>query len=526
MTTTTPKRPEGLRRRADSGGGPLLNPAHPSKKLWSESLFNRLSRMSLFNAGAASRVGELMEEAFGTKNPLLAYLSKHPGDHCSPALEDLIDCLEGGGEIARWEVEAMTLSGFMTLEEISHYGYAPKALILTSSLRYCHRCLGLGFHSMLYQHGAVTLCPYHRTPLLDICVDCKRPWKPTASQIVSSPYTCPSCQWLFWRSVAPEGAAEELDGAIRAVTDCWHDLRVEERVNRERVDLSLFDENLRPEARTATSVRRIQRATAWPKRLNHPWQRFKDTHLEVGKWCRPREADARRPTWEEVAEIPTETLKWLVDESDAPVAQSLALVESSWQRIQYITPLHRDRQLGVVATALHMTMCRYGWQRIDYRSAMQRREDDQPYAYVAWNGTRSESTPLNFGTVTGFLVSSEILGYFVLCLLRCAGLRPLSAPVGDPGTANYVPADYCPAWLFFRSSRTGWAIRFRKRATKKLVRWLLKRYRDKPLQRMVSCSWNSSPVFQELESLKAPEYAQELLQFPRKVAPPKVEEIT
>ncbi len=524
MTMTSPKRPEGLKRRAESGGGPLLNPAHPSSSLWTESLFNRLSRFSLFNTTAAAKIGYLIEETFATKNPLQAYLSDRPGDQRGAPLEELLTLLVGGGAFARNDVEAMTLSGFLTLEEISHYGYLPRSPLLTTSLRYCHRCLSLGFHSMLYQHGAMTECPFHRVRLLDVCVDCKRPWKPTVEQIVSSPYSCPSCDWLFWRSVAPKGAAADLKSASSAVMDCWHDLRVEERVSQERVEVSSLDGTLRPETRTATSVRRIQRATAWPTRMSHPWHRFREIHIEVGKNCWPRQGEFRSLNWEDIARKPTETLQWLLLESDAPVGESRELVESSWQRIQYITPLHRDRKLGVVATALHMTMCRYGWQRIDYRGVLQRREGEHPYANVSWNGTRSESTPLSFGGVSGDLVSAEILGYFVLCVLRCAGLRPLSAPVGDPNTTNYVAADYCPAWRLFRSSRTGWAVRYRKRATKELVIWLLRRYRDRPLQRMVACTWRSSPVFPELASLTALHYAPELLQFPRKVVASTAEE--
>jgi hypothetical protein len=523
MTMTSAKRPEALKRRAESGGGPLLSPAHPSNPLWSESLFNRISRISLFNGVAATRIGELVQETFFTDNPLQTYLSDQAGDQHGAPLEELLTLLVGGGAFARRDLETMTLSGFLTLEEVSRYGYLPHSPLLTSTLRYCHRCLALGFHSMLYQHGAVTVCPFHRVPLLSVCVDCKRPWKPSVTQIILSPYTCPSCDWLYWRSVPPKGAEEDLRRVSAAVTDCWRDLKVEERVRWERVEVRALDEFRSAEQGTALSVRRIQRATAWPKLPNHSWQRFRETHIEVGMECWPRAGALRPLNWQDIERGPTETLRWLRHESHAPASQSRDLVDGSWQRIQYITPMHRDRSLGVVATALHMVMCRYGWQRIDYRGVMRGHERDQPYANVSWNGARSESTPLNFGAASGSLVSAEILSYFVLCLLRCAGLNPLRGPVGDPCTAFYIAADYCPTWLLFRSSRTGWAVRYRMRATKKLVRWLLKRYRDRPLQRMVSCSWNSSPVFAELASINAPEYAPELLQFPRKVPAPPTE---
>ena len=503
--------PEASRRRPPSVGGLPHPPAHPSNRLWSESLFNRLSRVSLFSPASIAHLGEWAEQAYMVRNPLLAGLNKYRSAAQAVAFQHLI---EGLGCSSESDLELMTRSNFLTVAECAHHVPSP---LLSSVLRYCPKCLAIGFHSMLYQHGGVSVCPYHRVTLLDACLACSRPWKPTFENIGRTPFCCPACGHLYFRTVLSNGCARELREASGAVSDCCHDLEVPLRASDERANTFALQNASSQLGRSAAVRRRhIQRACAWPSLPCGPWDRFREQSYSIPMAFWPRDGRSVRPLWEEVSKAPNETLQWLWLHCPVPVEQSRLLVESSWLRIQYITPLHQDRLLGAIATALHLTISKYGWQQINFRGLSHGRQRDDPYRGVSWNGTCSSSTSLCFGQISGELVAGEILGYFVLCLLRCAGLNSLAGPYAETGAAAFDPIAYCPTWIIQHEGRR-WTLRFRQRTTRSLVLKLLKRYKDRPLQRMVSCTWQASHAIPDIARISAREMPQELLQFPRAV---------
>lgn len=62
-------------------------------------------------------------------------------------------------------------------------------------VRYCAKCLAYCYHSQLFQFPAVTCCPYHGTPLLELCRQCGKRlsifgFVPSQH---SSPFCCTSC---------------------------------------------------------------------------------------------------------------------------------------------------------------------------------------------------------------------------------------------------------------------------------------------------------------------------------------------
>jgi hypothetical protein len=273
-----------------------------------------------------------------------------------------------------------------------------------------------------------------------------------------------------------------------------------------------------PLGETATDRRLCHRIAAWSTPLSPLWQRFREEALYIGMDNWPREGEFRTHDWQALSSEPTATLRWLVQVSEAPAEQCRRLLEGTWQRIQNITPLYQDRQLGVVATALHLTLSRYGWLTINFRALAQGRQQHHPFHNVCWNGAHSESTPRTFGACSGRLIASEILGYFVMSLLRCAGLQPLSGPTQELGQMHLAASDFCPSWFLQRDGRSGWMLRMRHRASTKLVQRVLKRYRDRPLQRLVVSCWPTSPTIPEVASLNEVDYPPELIQFPRRLA--------
>lgn len=498
-------------RRRTSGGGPALHPAHPSHRLHSESLFGLLSRHSCFAAAAAEDVGVLTRRVFGVQNPLLAQVTLRPSAIPHDAETKLIGALDLSD---MEELSRLTCTPYLTREEGAHHIHSP---MLSKTLRYCPRCLELGFHSMFYQHHAVRDCPYHGIRLQNKCISCARPWEPLIKHIVEQPFCCPKCHWLHWRTVIPPGGAEELQAASRAISPRSQDLQTPWRVPQERVSVFALSQRLGITKERATDRRLWQRVAAWPQHPSPHWHRFREDAICIGQENWPSEGNFRTRDWRALASHPTATLRWLVQVCQAPVEQCARLLGGTWQRIQYITPLYQDYQLNAVAAALHLTLSKYGWLQINLRALEHGWQRGHPYHGVRWNGVHAASTQLCFGEASGRLIASEIRGYFVLSLLRCVGLHALHGPAEEFGQAAHSPHSYCPSWFLQREGHAGWKLRMRHRAGEWLIHRLLKRYKGWGLQRMVVSNWPTSPAIPEVARLGDLDYPQELIQFPRKI---------
>lgn len=77
---------------------------------------------------------------------------------------------------------------------------------LSPFLRYCARCLGRGYHSVVHQFECVRSCPIHDQPLTTACAECgyQVPYRLTA-RLLETPYRCADCRSLYgtrWPNVA------------------------------------------------------------------------------------------------------------------------------------------------------------------------------------------------------------------------------------------------------------------------------------------------------------------------------------
>jgi len=73
-------------------------------------------------------------------------------------------------------------------------------------LRYCSRCLGRGYHSVVHQFECVRSCPIHDQSLATSCPDCgyQAPYRLTA-RLLETPYRCADCRSRYgtrWPNVA------------------------------------------------------------------------------------------------------------------------------------------------------------------------------------------------------------------------------------------------------------------------------------------------------------------------------------
>jgi hypothetical protein len=66
---------------------------------------------------------------------------------------------------------------------------------LHAALRYCPRCIGQGYHSVLHQRVSAYQCPIHRDPLAEGCSSCghRTPYRLTA-HLLDAPFRCANCR--------------------------------------------------------------------------------------------------------------------------------------------------------------------------------------------------------------------------------------------------------------------------------------------------------------------------------------------
>lgn len=491
---------------------PAQHPAYPTHRWWQESLYGRLSRVFMFRAPGADALAKAAETQLRQRNVLLGVKILPGGPYPARA-----------SELGLVEEELDQALGVDLVPAEERWG---GLLVFAKTLRYCRRCLELGFHSMVYQHGAVARCEFHQAPLLDRCFDCNCPVVPLIKDMRLNPYCCSRCGRLFVKTVLPADATQEVADIDRHISVWRNDLRVESQAHRLRTPLKSFlPEGGDPSRHAARRLRHLQRTTAWPSPPSRRWPSFKEWSCGVEAPTRQWPPVPRSDQLEGMLPYPTRALCWLRDCCDSYRGQSSGLIASSWQRIQYLSPQSLENGLSAVAVALHLTMTKYGVYPVNFRTFPGDDDSQTPYGSVSWNGHHSDATPECNGRASGMLVAMEILAYFALCLRRCAGLGAggLGA-IETAGHESFDPSSYVPAWQLEREGRA-WAMRARPRVSEKLLSWLLHRYRDEPLRRSVVCMKPQDPYrFYGQADVWGGSFSEVLLQFPRVLPSSETEE--
>lgn len=497
-----------MSQRLLRSAGNTGHPAHPTNEWVQESLFARLSRQAMFRPAAISEVVRTMRLAWGIRNPLLSYaVTSSPQQLLAmQSLMSLLRCEEVS------DLRRITGADLVPREE----QYAPQGMqkhrVLATSLRYCRECMALGFHTMLFQHWAVSRCPLHASPLLDACWKCGESVAPTIRRVIALPYCCERCDQLWLKTVPPDDALEQLRRVGKIVMDWRRDLAVPSEARQSRVLTDGLGFPACAHPRDAPFVRLMHRATAWPTFQSYRWQRFREAHCAIDEPFTPDQRKDGRPEAMDVGPKPTQVLNWLVSVCQAPREHSAELVSNSWIRIQVITPIFHDIALSAKAVALHLTITKYGQQ---WRAPSGERHFPsgfEPYTGTIWNGLHAPTVPRSYGAASGELIAYEILGFFALTLLLCAGLKPMNGHESSSSTA-FEDRSFCPTWRVSHEGRSEWIMRSRPRATAALVLRLLKRYEHRKLRTLVTCSAPQGHAVPHIADL-SPAPPRELLHFP------------
>lgn len=503
-----------MQRPAPTGAGRFMHPAHPIHTWPQESLFNRLSRYAMFRPVHLAAAKEALKGVRGIQNPLLAFVGPGEDLGAMQQLMEFLECGEAGALRRMTGVDLLRKEDRRVLSSSTQQHHA-----FATHLRYCRKCLQLGFHSMLFQHWGVTHCPLHGEALLNGCTGCDQPLVPNVSRILLNPYCCTRCSQLLIKTVVPPRSADSVVLVNRLLADRRRDLQIGEEGWAMQVSVTGVDPPVPTQpALQAVRTRWLHRATAWPAVPTSRWPQFPETQSRLAEGQVPSRL---RPTklYEGVPNVPTDALRRLVDLCAVPHAESLELFAGSWLRIQIITPQYNSFHLSAIAVALHLTLTRYARLRVNYlhmKSSIS--ESVRPFLGVSWNGLHSRFIPSHYGASTGELISMEILGYFALALLYCAGLHSPVMGRQDHDRLNFEDRSFCPSWQLSRDGRQGWIMRMRPRATHTLVRRLIQRYRTTPLKRTVSASAPAGHTLPDVVDLCNGTVPPELLHFPAGVA--------
>lgn len=88
------------------------------------------------------------------------------------------------------------------------------------TLSFCPVCMVDGYHTVVFQHRAVSRCPVHGATLRRACVACGEPVRATVLAAAITPFGCPSCGSSLARGVsaapATDAQIEQRIGASRA----------------------------------------------------------------------------------------------------------------------------------------------------------------------------------------------------------------------------------------------------------------------------------------------------------------------
>lgn len=342
-------------------------------------------------------------------------------------------------------------------------------------VRACWHCLGLGFHSVLFQHYALRRCPLHGTELTTQCPRCHACTRPTFDSVAGAPFSCEQCGELWLRTVKPAYGDEYLRLAGAMLADRMKDLF--------RVDAAVGDENrvldqadARPllaatcDTNSAAHGRQVARWTAWPSLPSTRWPSFCEQRLLLFDWMPSPEG-----AWPEggpfTSHDATQCLRMLARMCAAAghAHDGLRLTE----RLS-MSPrgLRLNDRASAVAVALHLTMCTYGRRAPEARQQARAHGAGYYYEDVEWNGAQVGRRLLRSDLGNAQLIVAEILGCFSAAIVDVSSMLYLR----NVDWRQTLPETlFLPAWVVTRSG-SHHVLRIRSRASERRVQRLLGRY--------------------------------------------------
>lgn len=464
----------------------------------SESLFSRLTRWAVMHQVSQAEMRTLLGGT-SLETPLLVAGPGVSGFEPIPEEPVKIALTMDGGSVhpemlkPRPVLEKLAiLLGMGRAEFMGAIGadtHNARQIVFSSSreLRFCRRCLLLGFHSVYFQYPGAMACPYHQCWLVRFCSGCLRPQEPTLRSVISSPMGCPHCGKMY--VILNSALRDEERRSVMGLIGPMIENRMKEITPLPR---QLFTQHQawwwptpwNPISQASAFPMQVRRWTLWNDTmaqcrnmherqsqldLNGP-EEFDATPLARGASPDSSQSSTCWPVNRVTVERANEAMRWLSEACKSHVKSSLRV------RGQMGMDPHgrcMNEAVDAVSVALHQTMITYGVQRNDV-CFLESYDRDWPHPYhdVRWNHLQLSREGRYDGDIDAFLVEAEILSWFALALVRTAAAR-FTLEVVWPWHLN--PWQFVPTYVVVRDG-TAWKIRYRSRATRESLQRLIQHY--------------------------------------------------
>nr|WP_315491422.1 hypothetical protein [uncultured Rhodoferax sp.] len=155
-----------------------------------------------------------------------------------------------------------------------------KTPLLFPSMRYCKECMLMGYHSVIFQHIGLAVCPMHGCHLMETCGECGSSMSPTFGSVLEHQFECQQCNTPLVRF------AHRQDGAkLASLVDAM--LGSRRPVLIRGVDVAHQAHRLRDRdyglqsAMNPVSSRHFQRVCIWPLPGDTQWRTFPEAKVPI-----------------------------------------------------------------------------------------------------------------------------------------------------------------------------------------------------------------------------------------------------
>ncbi len=198
--------------------------------------------------------------------------------------KDLLQLGSGlGAEVSRWDLARSACRELVAEKDTQRH--------LCASLRYCPTCLRRGWHSSMFQHWSLPICPVHGDKLLTGCPACGEEIVVNLVVLARAQMTCDQCACVFERSAGAKASRDAHEYLPASAFVPYRQALPQRFAHGEESDRRLLAIS---DARTGADVRgrALERFQAWPERPLKGYRNWQVVASEyVGKPLKPQEVD-------------------------------------------------------------------------------------------------------------------------------------------------------------------------------------------------------------------------------------------
>lgn len=332
---------------------------------------------------------------------------------------------------------------------------------MAKHLRFCRRCMLVGYHSILFQHRALSRCPWHGEPLLEACPSCGQAIVPTLRMVRKDPYLCPSCTRPL-SSLRTQRAAREDPLQIDAMLTPKR--RALSRAQLESQAYWKADESW-PAVHPTVRARQVHRSVLVGQSVEFgsPWRYLTTEHEVVpirDENGAPRKGQALVRDLEPL-------LRWF--SVNCPGADEVR--ELLWAVGKSSSGVRRNRDISLLAVVLFRTLSYFDLVGLfDYLHRWP--EENIPMREGDQLPVRTSPTVWGNPLFDARIAQLEVLGLFALLAARA---RPGSPLLDVDWRVQVNPVEFTPSWSYRREHGQAWGV-LRWRADERMVKRLFRRY--------------------------------------------------